>query len=171
MKHILFDMVGKSKINIFNKINKQELDSEISKYTTPHRIYERLIAMRLLSEGRSMTEVASTLNKSYQTISRWAKLCEQKGLDGLIPKFGGGRPSKLTFSEFKELDEMIEENPNMRIKDVTQLIYTKFNVLYSDKQVGEIVDKLGYNYSKAYPILSKEPVDSEEQLKKKPRNK
>ena len=42
----------------------------------------------------------------------------------------------------------------------------KFNVDYSLKQIGKIVRKLGYNYSKAYPKFSKSPEDAEEQLKK-----
>ena len=60
----------------------------------------------------------------------------------------------------------IEETPNMSMKDVHLLVNDKFNVDYSLKQIGKIVKKLGYNYSKAYPKFSKSPEDAEEQLKK-----
>ena len=54
----------------------------------------------------------------------------------------------------------------MSMKDVHLLVNNKFNVEYSLKQIGKIVKKLGYNYSKAYPKFSKSPEDAEEQLKK-----
>ena len=65
-----------------------------------------------------------------------------------------------------ELDKIIEETPNMSMKDVHLFVNEKFNVDYSLKQIGKIVRKLGYNYSKAYPKFSKSPEDAKEQLKK-----
>ncbi len=35
------------------------------------------------------------------------------------------------------------------MKDVHKLVNEKFNVNYSLKQIGKIIKKLGYNYSKA----------------------
>ena len=77
------------------------------------------------------------------------------GLDGLKPSFGGGRPSKLSYEQQVELDNIIENTPNLSMKNVQQIIKEKFNVEYSLKQIGVIVRKLGYNYSKAYPIFTK----------------
>ena len=37
-------------------------------------------------------------------------ICEQGGLEGLKPSFGGGRPSKLTHDQIIELDKIIK-NP------------------------------------------------------------
>lgn len=54
----------------------------------------------------------------------------------------------------------------MSMKDVHLIVNKKFDVDYSLKQIGKIVKKLGYNYSKAYPKFSKSPEDAEEQLKK-----
>ncbi len=87
-------------------------------------------------------------------------------MEGLKPSFGGGRPSKLTYDQLIELDKIIEETPNMSMKDVHLIVNKKFDVDYSLKQIGKIVKKLGYNYGKAYPKFSKSPEDAEEQLKK-----
>ena len=159
-------MSRKSKNNIFKNMTKEELNNEISKYTNSYRIYQRLIALRLLSDGHTYTETSEILNVSYQTVSRWAKMCEEKGLKGIIPKFGGGRPSFLTKEEKEKLDEIILKTPNMTMKDVHKIILDEFNVNYSMKQVGQIVKQLGYNYSKAYPKFSKTPKDAEKTLKK-----
>ena len=47
------------------------------------------------------------------------------------PSFGGGRPSKLTYEQLIELDEIIEKTPNMSMKDVHLIVNEKFNVNYS----------------------------------------
>ena len=159
-------MSGKSKINIFNKMTKTDLDEEISNYVSYYRYYQRLIAVKIVSEGNTIADAANILGKSYQTVHRWMKTCEKEGLEGLKPSFGGGRPSKLTYEQLIELDKIIEETPNMSMKDVHILVNEKFNINYSLKQIGKITEKLGYNYSKAYPIFSKTPEDAEEQLKK-----
>ena len=79
------------------------------------------------------------------------KTCESEGLKGLKSSFGGGRPSKLTYNQLIELDKIIERTPNMSMKDVHLIVNEKFHVDYSLKQIGKIVIKLGYNYSKACP--------------------
>ena len=141
-------MSGKSKIDVFNKMTKTALDEEISNYVAYHRYYQRLIAVKIVSEGNTIIDAANILGKSYQTVHRWIKTCESEGLEGLKPSFGGGRPSKLTYDQLIELDKIIEKTPNMSMKDVHLLVNEKFNVNYSLKQIGKIVKKLGYNYSR-----------------------
>ena len=166
MIDIIYFMSGKSKINIFNKMNKQELIDEMSNYVGYYRYYQRLIAINMIVQGFTITNAANLIGVSYQTVHRWAKSCEMKGLEGLKPSFGGGRPSKLTYEQLVELDKTIEETPNMSMKDVYLEIKNKYGVDYSMKQIGVITKKLGYNYSKAYPLFTKSPKDAKEQLKK-----
>ena len=127
------------------------LDEEISAYVTYHRHYQRLIEVKIDSEGNTIANAAKILGKSNQTVHRWIKTCESEGLEGLKPPFGGGRPSKLTYDQLIELDKIIEETPNMSMKDVHLLVNEKFNVDYSLKQIGKIVRKLGFNYEKHIP--------------------
>lgn len=162
----LYIMSGKSKINLENKITKDELNGEISRYVGAYRYYQRLIAIKFILDGNTIKDASELLNISYQTVHRWAKTCEKEGLEGLKPSFGGGRPSKLSYEELIELDKIIENTPNLSMKDVQLLVQEKFNVKYSLKQIGVITKKLGYNYSKAYPIFKKSPKDAEKQLKK-----
>ena len=87
-------------------------------------------------------------------------------MEGLKPYFGGGGPSKLTYDQLIELDKIIEKTPNISMKDVYIHVKEEFNVDYSLKQIGKIVRKLGYTYSKACTKFSKSPEDAKEQLKK-----
>lgn len=159
-------MSGKSKIDVLKNSSKTKLDEEIADYVAYYRYYQRLIAIKIISEGHTIADAAKLLGKSYQTVHRWAKICEYEGLEGLKPSFAGGRPSKLTYDQMIELDKIIEETPNMSMKDVHILVKEKFNVTYSLKQIGKITKKLGYNYAKAYPKFSKTPKDADKQLKK-----
>ncbi len=159
-------MSGKSNINVLEKVKKTRLDEEIANYVSYYRYYQRLIAIRIISEGHTIAEAARIMGKSYQTVHRWAKICESEGLEGLKPSFGGGRPSKLTYDQLVELDKIIEETPNMSMKDVHRLVNKKFNVDYSLKHICKILNKLGYNYRISYPKLSKSTEDADAQLKK-----
>ncbi|WP_305557058.1 winged helix-turn-helix domain-containing protein [Methanobrevibacter sp. V74] len=150
-------MSGKSKINVFNKMTKIALDEEISNCVAYHRYYQRLIAVKIVSEGNTITNTANILENPTKQFTDGLKHVNLIGLESLKPSFSGGRPSKLTYDQLIELDKLIEKTPNMSMKDVHKLVNEKFNVNYSLKQIGKIIKKLGYNYSKAYPKFSKSP--------------
>lgn len=159
-------MVGKSKIDVLNVTSKTELDKAIKENITAHRYYQRLIAMKMIAEGSTIQYAADIIGVRYQTMHGWAKKCESEGIEGLIPRFGGGRPSKLSTYQLKELDEKIQKSPRMNIKMLKKLIKEEYNVKYSYKQVWIIARKLGYSYVKIYPKFSQSPKDAEYQLKK-----
>jgi len=93
----------------------------------------------------------------------------EEGIDGLFPKYGGGRPSFLSDDELDRLKILLKaENENYSVKDAKKLIYDEFGVEYSYKQVWEIVTKkLSLSYWKPFPKYSNRPEDAEEQLLKK----
>ena len=139
-------MSGKSKINIFNKMSEEELDKEIKEYKGNYRVYQRLIAMKLISIGFSFSKVGRVLLVSYLSVHRWAKSCEKSGLTGLIPDFCGGRPPKLTTGMEKKLYKEIESKNNISMVDVQQILNDEFNIEFSLPHVCSIVRKLGFDY-------------------------
>lgn len=139
-------MSGKSKINIFKNMSEKELDEAIKNYSGNYRYYQRLIAMRLVSIGYSFTKVAKILMVSYLSVHRWAKSCEESGLTGLIPEFGGGRPSKLTKTIKNELSVRIENEDAITMSDVQKILENEFNIKYTLANVCNIVRKLGFDY-------------------------
>ena len=44
-------MSGKSNIDVLKNVKKTALDEEIAKYVAYHRYYQRLIAIRIITEG------------------------------------------------------------------------------------------------------------------------
>ena len=139
-------MSGKSKINIFNKMSEKELDKAIKEYKGNYRVYQRLIAMKLISIGFSFSKVGRVLLVSYLSVHRWDKSCEKSGLTGLIPDFCGGRPPKLTTGMEKKLYKEIESKNNISMVDVQQILNDEFNIEFSLPHVCSIVRKLGFDY-------------------------
>ena len=76
----------------------------------------------MIAEGSTIQYVAKIIGVRYQTMHGWAKKCESEGIKGLIPNFGGGKPSKLSTYQLKELDEKIQKSPRMNIKMLKKLI-------------------------------------------------
>ena len=141
-------MSGKSKIDIFKNMNEKELDVAIKEYSGNYRYYQRLIAMKLISIGFSFSKVGRILLVSYLSVHRWAKACEESGLNGLVPDFGGGRPSKMSKSMEKKLSERIDNSDNITMIEVQEILKNEFKVEFTLPHVWNIVRRLGFDYVK-----------------------
>lgn len=152
----------KTKIDVYNKTSKTELEKEISKYVIYHRYYERLMVIKMIADGYSISNAASEVNRSYVTVHKWISACSKGGLAALKPTFvGGGHNAKLSKSELVELKGILEENPYLTLNEVSQVIKDKFGVEYTSKQVRVIVGKLGFEYRRLSPKIFKEPLKGE----------
>ena len=159
-------MAGKSKINIFNVMDEDELKEEIKKSKSNGRYYERLIAMKLFSKGNKLSDIADTLEVSFPTVHSWAKKCEKYGLEGLKPNFGGGRPSILTDEIKNELEQRILDGENLSMTDVQNILAEDIDIHFSLTYVCQIVRDLGFNYGKPRPTFKEAPENKEEIFKK-----
>ena len=164
-------MVGKSKINIFNVMNEDELKEEIKKSKNNGRYHERLIAIKLFSKRNKLSEIADILEVSYPTVHAWAKNCEQYGLQGLKPNFGGGRPSILTDEIKNDLEQRILGGGNLNMADVQNILANEMGIEFSLTYVCQIVRDLGFNYGKPRPKFKEAPENNRKSLKKNCRSK
>ena len=122
----------------------------------------------MLLLGSTVKEASEAVGVARQTGSRWLKRYNEEGYDGLIPKFDGGRPGKLSKEQKEELKNiLIDENSNYTLKEVMFLIEEKFGVKFSYKRVWSLVRKeLNINYSKPFSTTHKKPENRREDLKK-----
>ncbi|KZX15874.1 hypothetical protein MBCUR_01860 [Methanobrevibacter curvatus] len=88
-----------------------------------------------------------------------------------MPKFSGGRPSYLTNEQKDELREiLVDKKSDYTINNVKKLIFEKYSIKYTYKQVWIIVRKqFGLNYTKPFPYYDGKPENSKELLKKTPK--
>ena len=77
----------------------------------------------------------------------WAKICELEGIEGLKPKYKGGRLEKISKTDLHKLNQIIKEKKmKLLLIQVHDIILNEFDVDYSMKQVWEILTrKLNYN--------------------------
>ena len=152
-------MVGRKQIHLKQHLSTKEIEDLLNEYNYYHKIYLRLLFIRMIDKGEKLDHVCELLDITIPTGYNWLNAYNKGGFEGLKPKFAGGRPSKLSTEQFLKLKELIEEKVDtgekLSRKDVHKLIIEEFNVDYSLKRVGEIIRKCGFNYNKAYPFLYK----------------
>ena len=159
-------MPKKSKINIFNKMEPEELHDKIKECNVSPRYYQRLIAMRLIEEDFNHNDVANILGVSYRSINRWAHLCEEEGLEGLEPDFSGGKKSKLTPEMRVAFQKRLRESKNLTMTGAKKILEDDFGIKFSLGYVGEIVRSLGFNYGSPRPKYREASDNPKEDLKK-----
>ncbi len=79
-------------------------------YRSEHdgRVKERLLAILLLYEGKSITHTALTIKVSRQTVTDWLKSWNKAGYRGIKPNFSGGYAPRLSQKEWDELVESLK---------------------------------------------------------------
>ena len=122
--------------------------------------------MKLFSKGHKLSDIADTLEVTFQTIHSWAKTCEKYGLEGLKPNFGGGRPSILTDEIKQKIDERILSDDSLNMTDVQKILADEMDIHFSLTYVCKIARDLGYNYGKPRPLFKEAPDNKEEIFKK-----
>jgi len=147
-------------------ITSEDLKKRIRKKEKDLKVLNRLHYINHLYNGCSVPEASEKIGITKQTGYIWLERWNENGYTGLIPRFAGGRPSKLTHQEKNELKEILMKRDDWTTKEVKNLIKERFGVEYSSKQVGIILRNLGLKFGKPYPHDYRRPADAEDQFKK-----
>jgi putative transposase len=160
-------MARPEEIAIEKHLTFQDLERQIRTLEKDTRVLKRLYFVRYRYEGKSVEEsarlVGTTKNNAYIWQERW----NESGYEGLIPRFAGGKPSKMTEEQKLDLKERLSSG-SFTTEEVRELIQTNYDVEYTSKQVRIIMRKMGLNYAKPFQHDYRRPADAEEQLKKTP---
>jgi transposase len=161
-------MINNNNVEIEDHLGIYEIDEFLKDYKTQLRLYTRLIFIKLLRQHWTIKEASELLNVSERTGRNWLKSYNGGGLDGLIPNFGGGRPSFMSDEQLNELRVILkDEKANYTITDVKKLIFEKFEINYTYKQAWFISrKKLGLNYGKPSPKSPERSTERKYELKK-----
>ena len=146
-----------------------EINRLLKQYKKNVEVHNRLLFIKALLNGHTITEITSIFDVSRQTGSRWLKNYNEYGLEGLVSnRHNSGSKCKLSNEQLRILDEEIS-NPNKAytIKQAQKFILEEFGIEYSQKQVWVILrKKLGFNYGKPFLKFKEKPENCEEELKK-----
>jgi len=158
-------MPGPSK-QVKERLTEPELDEAIDEAQSNDeaRLVRRLCLVKNLYAGDSVTEAASRVGVTQPTASRWADRWNERGVDGLRPDFGGGRPPKLSEPERERLAEVLERHQPLTTDHVHLLVEDGFGVSYSDRHVLRLLEKLGVRDAVQSPGSTDQSDGAEDQF-------
>lgn len=144
-------------------ISREELDKMYMDEKNT-RMKERLLAISLLSEGKPVSDVASTIRRSVRSIERWVNAWNVGGYSELVPKFTGGPKPMLSDEEW---DQVLDEigGKGYDIRQVMVYVNTTRGVQYSG--VWEVLRRgRKVRYGKPLKTEENRPSNAEDILKK-----
>lgn len=121
-------------------------------FGTPHELEQRrLLAVRLLSEGISTSEVAHRTQVSARSVRRWRAAARTGGAAGIAAKPARGRPRRLTPRDLALLRYTLIEGHEVpgtparpwSCAEIAGLIQRQFGVHYHRTHVNRILHTLG----------------------------
>ena len=159
-------MVRKEEIKINKSVPVEEIEKRIKSIEKDVRVLKRLYFILYRYRGYSVEEATKMVGVTKMVGYYWQDAWNKNGFKGLIPKFGGGRPSKLTEDQKEELIEMLKKRDDWTTAEIQKLIKDKFGVDYNIKHVRKLLKKFGMHYSKPYQHDFRRPNNADDDLKK-----
>jgi len=158
-------MARPTTIEIRRDVTMDELEKRIKSLEKDTRILKRLYFIRYRYQGYTVKEASEMVGVTEAIGYEWQRRWNEEGYEGLIPRFGGGKPPKLTSEQKEQLKKELE-GKNWTTEEVRELIFKDFEVMYTLKHVRTILKKLGMNHAKPYPHDHRRPENAEDMLKK-----
>lgn len=122
------------------------------------------VKLRLLvgihrKQGKSIDNIAASLNKPRRTVHGWLWKLEEDGLDGTVDKPRSGRPKRLTSKQLATLRRALLKEPAKHGHDygmwetklVQEHVRKKFGVLFVDRHMRRLLHKMGFSQQKPRP--------------------
>ena len=145
---------------------ESELDQAIVDAQTDDEslLVRRLCFIKNLYYGDTREQAGRRVGISRSTTRRWASAWNEGGVAQLRPRFGGGRPPKLTPQQWEEFCEILEEGQPWTPKQIHALIKDRYNVTYHPAHLSRKLREAGMNYAKPRPMDPRRPDDADEIL-------
>ena len=121
------------------------------------RMIQRVMVLLDYGRGDHPKQIALKHDVSIGSLYNWLKQLMVSGVNSLKPNWKGGRPSKLSKTQKRELVDLIKAGPQAAGYPcgcwsgllVQDLIKSHFSVLYNAHYVCDLLKQLGFSYQKA----------------------
>ena len=128
------------------------------------RLVRRLCFIKNLYQGDTRKQAGRRVGISRSTTRRWARAWNDNGVNGLRPRFGGGRPPKLTSMQFEELCALLKDGQPWTPQAIHAMIEDRYGVTYHPAHLSRKLRAAGMNYAKPRPMDPRSPDDADEIL-------
>jgi len=149
-------------IPIKKHLKLKDINLRIKSLERDAKVLKRVYFIKYRYEGHSVEEAAQLVCISHNSAYIWQRRWNDFGYEGLIPKYAGGKPSKLSDGQKDQLEMKLKKQDNWTTNEVRNLIFDEFKVEYSLKQVRLILKNYGMKNAKPYPHDFRKPENAEE---------
>jgi len=112
--------MGRRKIyTVVRHVSPDELSGWIRRKEKEVRVLKRLYFIKHLYEGAGVEEAADKVGVVKAVGYEWLRRWNEGSYKGLIPKFGGGRPSALTDVQKDDLVLDLRKKDNWTLSDLS----------------------------------------------------
>ncbi len=148
--------------NFLNAAERKELLALARDGSAEHRIARRANAILLLDDGLSCERVAKVLYLDDDTVRRWRKLYDERGIAGLEQFDAGGSSSRLSMEQEEALKAFVARALPRSTRQIGAFIERQFGVVYESRAgLIALLHRLGLEYHKPEVIGRK--LDAEKQ--------
>jgi putative transposase len=159
-------MSRREEIPIQRLMNIEDLNRKIKSVEKDVKISKRLYFIKFRYSGDSVEKASEKVGVTKRIGYIWQNRWNEMGYEGIIPRYAGGRPSKISEQQKSELEKILRRKESWTTKEIKDVISREFNVDYSLKQIYIILRDMGMNFGKPYPRDYRRPTNAEEMLKK-----
>ena len=161
-------MAKPEQIFIQRHLSIEDLNQMIKSLERDTRVLKRLYFIKFRYQGDSVKIASERVGVTRMVGYLWQQRWNEQGYEGLIPRFAGGRPSKISPEQTEHLQDLLREREHWTTEEVRNLIQKEFGIDYTLKQIRIILKKFGMQYAKPFPRDYRRPQDAEDLLKKTP---
>ena len=137
----------------------------------------RALAMAMILDGKSRSEVSQVSGIGLQILRDWVIGFNSEGFSGLRRHHSGGPRFRLTPAQCDVLREIVIVGPDRerdgvvrwRCVDLQRVIKERFGVSYNEHYVSAILKKLGFSLVSARPRHPKQDAEAQADFKKNSR--
>ena len=113
----------------------------------------------------SVEEAAKRIGITKMIGYVWQRRWNNEGYKGLIPRYAGKGPSKMSEEQRSLLKDRLKDG-QYTTAHVRDIIRNEFGIEYTMKQAWIILKKMGMRHAKPYHHDKRRPKDAEDALKK-----
>ena len=122
------------------KMSLNELNTRIKALEKMSKVLQRLYFIKHRYGGDSVEVAARKVGVTKSVGYTWQKRWNKDGYVGLIPRYSGGRPTKLNDEQMNELELMLKSREKTNTEEARDLIEDHFGIHYSLKQTRIIMN-------------------------------
>lgn len=133
------------------------------------RVRQRLMAMKFISQGQSISQTAKRLDISERPLRKWLHRFNEQGPVGLQDAFRSGQPPKLDNKDIEQFKQRIREGVteadnvcSLRAKDIQQILQKQFDARYSLGGAYFLLHRLGFSCLCPRPRHPQEDIGEQE---------